>query len=363
MVLHRIELPDCRQHLEWVVRLQDDLLQALCDPGLAAGQVTADWVATQRPDIDPAWIQRFCGWKQAGRSVLARMQAVAGLPAPDRQALLDHYRVNLRFHEAFDENPGSPPPTTPLPERLSAPTAGAYRNFFEMFYAPIFYRDKGYPIDAEDLNGEPFTKDHYLHAYRATNDRTLVCPTCDGSMDGAELDHWLARRHLPELNCHPENLVEICSACNGPANKGQKLALDGAAPDPFDNWFHPHLRSAAGAYEISVENGNPRLVSPLSKAQTRLDTFTALVNLSTRWKDEYRAQFKGIGNRIRNHRRRGKLFEELSLMAQLQGWHTDAEAEQGIRPDKLLETALLSGALDTSSPAFAEFLAYATADT
>ena len=121
MVLHRIELPDCRQHLEWVVWLQEDLLKALCDPGLAAEHVTADWVAAQRPDIEPAWIQRFCGWETAGRSVLARMQAVAGLPAPDRQALLDHYRVNLRFHEAFDEDLKPPPPTTPLPDQLSAP--------------------------------------------------------------------------------------------------------------------------------------------------------------------------------------------------------------------------------------------------
>ena len=363
MVLHRIELPDCRQHLEWVVRLQDDLLQALCVPGLAADRVTADWVGAQRPDIDAAWIRRFCGWEKAGRSVLARMQAVAGLPAPDRQALLGHYRVNLRFHEAFDEHLEPPPPTTPLPDRLSAPAAGAYRNFFEMFYAPIFYRDKGYPIDADDLNGEPFTRDHYLHAYRATNDRTLVCPTCDGSMEGAELDHWLAKRHLPELNCHPENLVEICGACNGSANKGQKLALDGAAPDPFDDWFHPHLRSAADAYDISVEAGRPQLVSSRPKAQTRLDTFSALVNLSSRWKNEYRAQFKGIELRLRHHRRRGRTFDEADLLSQLDSWKADAEAEQGLRPHKLLETALLSVALDPSSSAFSEFLDYATAPT
>ena len=363
MVLHRIELPDCRQHLEWIVRLQDDLLQALCDPGLAAGQVTADWVAAQRPDIDAAWIRRFCGWAKAGRSVIARMQAVASLPAHDKHALLGHYRVNLRFHEAFYENPGSTPPTTPLHDQFSAHAAGAYRNFFEMFYAPIFYRDKGYPIDAEDLNGEPFTRDHYLHAYRTTNDRTHVCPTCDGSMDGAELDHWLAKKHLPELNCHPENLVEICSACNGPANKGGKLALDGASSDPFDDWFHPHLRSAAGAYAVSVEKGKPRLVSPLTKAQTRLDTFSDLVNLSSRWENEYRAQFKCIAQRIRHRRRVGRTLDEPALLSQLASWKTDAETEQGLRPHQLLETALLSVALDPSSSAFSEFLDYATAVT
>ena len=361
MVLHRIELPDCRQHLEWVVQLQDDLLQALCDAGLAANHVTADWVAAQRPDIDGAWMQRFCRWTKAGHSLLARMQAVADLPAPDKQALLDHYRVNLRFHEAFDDDLRPPPPTTPLADGLSAPVANVYRNFFEMFYAPIFYRDKGYPIDAEDLNGEPFTKDHYLRAYRATNDQMLVCLTCDGSLDGAELDHWLAKKHLPELNCHPQNLVEVCSACNGSANKGEKLTLEGSAPDPFDHWFHPHLRSAAGAYDIRVVNGRPQLVSACPLVQTRLDRFSALVNLPSRWKAEYRAQFKGIMKRIRHHQRRGTTFDERALLSQLDSWKTDAEAEQGIRPHQLLETALLSVALDPSSSAFSELLVHATA--
>ena len=360
MVLHRIELPDCGQHLEWVVQLQDDLLQALCGIGLSANHVTAHWVAQQRPDIDAAWTQRFCGWTKSGQSILARMRAVAGLPALDKQALLDHYRVNLRFHEAFDEDLPPPPPTTPLPDQLSAPATRAYRDFFEMFYAPIFYRDKGYPIKAEDLNGQPFTRDHYLDAYRATNHQTKVCLTCDGSMDGAELDHWLAKKHLPELNCHPQNLVEMCSACNSSSNKGEKLALDGAVPDPFDNWFHPHLRSAAGEYDITVSNGRPRLVSSQAVVQTRLDTFSALVNLPSRWRTEYRAQFKGIEQRVRNHRRRGKTFDEHALASQLASWKIDAEAEQGIRPSKLLETALLSLALDLSSPAFAELLDYAT---
>ena len=363
MVLHRIELPDCRQHLEWVVQLQYDLLQALCDIGLSANHITADWVAAQRPDIDTAWIQRFCGWTKSGQSILARMRAVAGLQALDKQALLDHYRVNLRFHETFDEDLEPPPPTTPLRDQLSDPAARAYRNFFEMFYAPIFYRDKGYPIEADDLNGKPFTRDYYLAAYRATNNQTSVCLTCDGSMDGAELDHWLAKRHFPELNCHPQNLVAMCGACNGPSNKGEKLALNTADPDPFDNWFHPHLRPAAGEYEIRVENGKPRLVSALPAVQTRLDTVSALVNLPSRWKDEYRFQFKGIGQRIRNRRRRGTVFVDHSLLVQLQDWQIDAEAEQGTCPHKLLEAALLSEAQNTSSPAFAELLAYATSET
>lgn len=105
------------------------------------------------------------------------------------------------------------------------------------------------------------------------------------------------------------------------------------------------------------------MVSPLPKAQTRLVTFSDLVNLSSRWKNEYRAQFKGIALRIRHRRRLGRTFDESELLSQLDSWKTYAMVEQGLRPHKLLETALLSVALDTSSPAFAELLAYATADT
>lgn len=359
-MLHRINLPACTQHLEWVVQLQGHLLRNLCDANLCAMSVTVDWVKAQRPDLGAKWTERFCGWSKEDKSILDRMQAVAALPSIDKQTLLTHYELNLRYPEAFDAALPPPPATTPLPDGLSADAASAYRNFFDLFYAPTFYRDKGYPIAAADLNGRAFTKDRYLEAYRASNPNMKVCPICDGSMDGAELDHWLAKKHLPELNCHPQNLVEICSYCNSRTNKGEKLALDARAADPFGNWFHPHLRSAVGQSEIKVEHGKPRLASDDPVVQRRLDTFSGLMNLTRRWKAEYHIQFKGIQQRVRNHRRRGTTFDENGLMSQLESWKTDAEAEQGIQPHKLLQTALLSLAMDRSSHAFHELLEYAT---
>ena len=63
---------------------------------------------------------------------------------------------------------------------------------------------------------------------------------------------------------------------------------------------------------------------------------------------------------VRNHRRRGKVFNEHALVSQLESWKIDAQAERGIRAYRLLETALLSVALDPSSPACSELLDYAT---
>lgn len=250
-MLHKINLPDCTAHLNWVVRLQCNLLHALCDPDLAPADVTADWAIALRPDVDGDWIRRLCRWSKTKKSMLARMKAVAGLAVDEKQAVITHYEANMQFPDSFDDAKEAPPATTPLPNGLSADAEAAYRDYFLMFYDPIFYGQKGYPIDDPNLNGKWFTKDSYLESYHAANPAIKVCPLCDGTMDGAEVDHWLAKnRHFPELNCHPQNLVEICGACNGRTNKGEKLALDTGTMDPFKNWFHPYMRPAAGGLRL-----------------------------------------------------------------------------------------------------------------
>ena len=207
-----------------------------------------------------------------------------------------------------------------------------------------------------------FTKDNYLEAYHTANPDLKVCPLCDGGMDGAELDHWLAKKHLPELNCHPQNLVEICGACNSTTNKGGKLALNAGVVEPFANWLHPYLRSAAGQFEIKIEGEVPTLASDDPAIQVRLNKFVGLINLSKRWANEYRNQFKGIQQRIRNHSRRGKTFDQGGLRNQLESWRIDAEAERGIRTHKLLEECLLSLALVDGSDSFVELFAYAAGE-
>ena len=245
-MLHRINLPDCIIHLDWVVELQCNLLHALCDPSISLDDVTVDWVKSIRPDIDDDWVRRFCGWSTGKKSMLNRMKAVANLTEQEKQAVINHYEANLQFPDAFDDTKEQPPATTPLSDTFSPAVSTAYSDFFEMFYAPIFYRKSnhhGYPVDGAE-HDKRFSKRVYLKAYYEVNEHLKVCPLCDGSMDGAELDHWLAKHHLPELNCHSLNLVEICSVCNSVTNKGKKLTLDPAAPQPFANWFHPHLRPA-----------------------------------------------------------------------------------------------------------------------
>lgn len=354
-MLHRINLPDCTQHLDWIVRLQSDLLHALCDPNITDTAVTVDWVKMQRPDIDSHWMESFCGWKIEEKSMLARMQAVAALSPTDKQALITHYQNNLRYPEAFENTIPPPPATTPLPVGLSDGAISAYRSFFRMFYAPIFYRDKGYPINAPDLYEERFTKDKYLEVYHAVNPDLNVCPLCDGGMDGAELDHWLAQKHLPELNCHPQNLVEICGACNSRTNKGEKLALDASVAEPFAKWFHPYLRPAVGNFEIDWQSRRVRLISDDANTQERLNNLGRLINLGTRWSRAWQIQMKVAKKTICDYvRHRKQAFDEDSLRAKIETWKDDAEAEIGLVSHALVKVRFLTSALDENSNGFEE---------
>lgn len=269
-------------------------------------------------------------------------------------------KANLQFPDSFDDIK-APPPTAPLPDGLSDDAARVYREFFDMFYAPIFYRSsnrQGYPVESGELE-QRFSKSVYLDAYHTANPNFAVCPLCDGSMDGAELDHWLAKEHMPELNCHPLNLVEICQACNDVENKGQRLTLDQGAARPFDNWGHPHLRTMEDAFSVDVEGAYPRLMGGNGLDQTRLNNLGKLTKLGRRWANEYRNQVQGFQRRLWGHwRKYGTVFDADSLQEQLDAWLTEAIAEQGVRPHKLLEASLAQLAKDVESHLFAELLQY-----
>jgi len=360
-MLHRINLPDCRAHLDWIVQFQCNLLHALCDPTVVPVLVDIDWVKSIRADVDDDWMTRFCGWKKEQKSILQRMQAIAGLTAAEKQIVIDHYEANLQYPDAFDDDKADPPPTIPLPNGLTESAAKAYRGFFEMFYAPIFYKasnHQGYPVEGGEL-AKRFWKAVYLQGYHEANPKMAVCPLCDGSMDGAELDHWLPKEQLPELNCHPLNLVEICGTCNSVINKGKKPTFDESRPQPFANWFHPYLRQAEGCYSIDVENGRPTFLGNDENSQQRIENLDRLINLSTRWSQKFDNLITRIEERIRHHRRRGRSFDKDSLIRKIQDWLIDARSEIGLGEYKLLESVLLDAASNDDSDLFTEFWEYA----
>jgi hypothetical protein len=360
-VLHKVNLPTHKQYLEWVVQLQSDLLHELCKATTTDADITADWVQAIRSDIDLNWVNKFCNWSIKSRSILDRMGAIASLPSDKKTKVIAHYGRNIRFVEVFDNTIASPALAKSLPDDLSDQACDAYKDFFEMFYDPIFYKSKGYSINATELNGDPFHKDVYLETYRNVNPTIKVCPLCDGDMDGAELDHWLAKKHLPELNCHPQNLIEICGACNSRTNKGEKPALDTTSANPFDQWPHPHLNPLVGQFDIQIDNDIPRLASIEPDIQAKLDNFDSLINLSKRWSRQYRIQTKRVENKLRGHRRKHRIvFNDDTLREKLETWHDEAKDECGLKAYALLESSVLAVSLIEGSDLFIEFYTYAT---
>lgn len=358
-MLHRIEPPACRPALEWIVKLQTDLVTALCDDQITPDQVTVAWAQALLSNTDSGWINRYCGWyrkkEQVQHSMLTRMQALARLPTQDRQQCLAHFTCNLQFQAAFDPS-AQPAAIKPCKSGLSQRAAVAYRDFLEAFYWLVL--ENGVPVGGDGSPGPDFKRSDVTKSAQDANPKLRVCPLCDGGKDGSELDHWLPKEAFPELSCHPYNLVEICAACNGRENKGTKSVLDADAVEPFSEWFHPYLRSAQGTFFITINKGMVALEALDSANCLRIENLDRLVNLSSRWTNEYRTQFKRVQAKIRGRIDRRQQISTETLEELLLEWREDARAEVGLKANALIEDRLLSIASDTASHVFEELCIY-----
>lgn len=360
-MLHRINLPNCLPALEWIVQLQTDLLTAVCSNAVDQAQVTLDWVIAQLPGLPPNWVISFCSWAIEGASILERMQNIAALPVATKHQLLQHFNNNLQYIDAFD-NAKNPPATRPLDHGMPHDADKKYRAFLEIFYDPVFYRSKGYPVDTDgNINDATrFHKDIFLDRCHKINDDLRVCPLCDGSLDGSQVDHWLPKKYFPELSCQPHNLIEICQACNSRSNKGEKLTLTNGDATPFDDWFHPYLRPANGKFTIRIQlKGVPQLQGGNAQDAIRLSKLDSLINLQSRWAKEYRTQIKRIEGKIRGCKRRGETFTTHSLKSLIEDWRDAVQDQIGLETHAMLEQSVLSLASDENSHLFAEFFDFA----
>lgn len=366
-MLHRLNVPSCRVHLEWIVQLQRRLLAALCDPAVTPRQVTLDWVLACLADLDPRWVTAFCRRKDkitnVGKTMLEHIQAIAAFSATVKQQLLDAFDNDQLFHLAFD--PASPQVCAlrGITFLTDAEAIKAVRGFLESFYDPNFYASAGYHIPQSDGSAIQFDKDEYLARFNTENPDVLVCPFCDGSREGAQIDHFYPKSKYPSLSCHPLNLVPICKNCNDRANKGEKVPLTPGAPDPMADWFHPYLRPAAGAFQVCFEKVNggivPVLFSDDPQVKKRLDNLDRLVNLKARWREHMPSRVQSTQGWIRRHRERvGHQLTEDELAIKLQEWSENAESDYGRQPHSIIATHYLKSAAAKEPATFDELRVY-----
>jgi hypothetical protein len=331
-MLHKIQLPACREHLDWIVQLQRRLLAALCRPDLSGPDVTVDWVVAQLSDLDVSWVRAFCNRKDqiknVERPLLEHMQIIAVLSAADKTSLLNAFENDQKFPSAFEPQPVGPHRLIGLTPFLEDIVATAIRGFFEIFYAPNFYAKCGYLIPQANGDFVTFHKDEFLSRYREANPDVLVCPYCDGDLGSPQVDHFYPKSDYPYLSCHPLNLVPICPTCNSRENKGTKAPLARRRDPQHDSkydWFHPYLRSAHDQYEIRFERLPEGLIPALrsddQQTQIRLDNLDILINLKARWRSALMRKIRATMDKVRYQRAKiGEIQSKAQLQAKLAEW-------------------------------------------
>lgn len=267
-MIHKIELPDSAEHLRWVVKLQQKLLQEVCKGNINSLQVTGDWLFDQIESLgaEKDWVDKFCNRKDTiqekskeatsksfGRTTIEHLQQIADFPPQIKQSVIDAFTNNVAFLDNFDESASSRH-LVDLGGEISVDATinlASIRGFLESFYSPNFYKDCGYLV--RDATGKvtKFHRNIYLEQYLLKNQYSVeVCPYCDGDLGSPEIDHFYSKSKYPQLSCHPINLVPVCGTCNSSENKGNKVPLSIAMSDQMHEWLHPFLRPASGQFEV-----------------------------------------------------------------------------------------------------------------
>jgi len=340
-MLHPIRLPDSHVALTRTVELQARLMAWLCDQVTAPADISPQAAGLREPEV-AEWLAWFIGMK----GILASMQEMAQLPRNEKVALLARFASTQRFRECFWLHPPILVDwSVPLPRNEGEPL----KTFFQGFYDIAFSNKRGLPYDAAGNPANPgLTRARYVTDFRAINfDR--VCPGCDGDLNtGQEFDHWIGKAGHPCLSIHPENLVLFCHKCNSPEIKGQSPAYSDG-PAPFDDWFHPWLRQAAGRFQVTLQLNKaiPTALDPLD--DRRVANLDRLLDLTERWSLELDSQIKECLTVLEVLIEENQQADVAAASVRLGQDRSRSHKQVGKKPHTLIAKALLDQACATPS--------------
>jgi hypothetical protein len=355
-MLHPIKVPSCYPALEWVVRLQRDLLAKLCKPATTAAIVTPQWVAAIRPNC-AAWLEKFARRSHRRTSLLSAMQTIASVSQSQKQGILGHFVNNQAFVESFDATVQSPTEFSPLQSLESDGIISCLCTLLEAFYE-IALRE-GLPIDVRGNTGRSFDRSQFVTIFEEEN-YGRVCPLCDGDMNSPEVDHWLPRSVYPALSCHPKNLVPVCHRCNSRECKGEQCPITPANHRPFDDWFHPYERPAHAHFSVKVTEAQVSLVNADPDQQTRLNNLDSLLKLTPRWAQEYRLQSTNYLNQLADKVRRKRIKPTSDeVLDAVNEWLAEIEAEGSRMPHSIIRRVVLERVNTVESSDFSAWLQHA----
>jgi hypothetical protein len=292
-MLHEVPNSTLRGRMLEVLKLQCQLLNALCALPIKA-TVDEAWLARTWPDIsDTAWLEHFWNNDKGTRSIWCT--TIAAATVAEKQTILDMMAEQLRFQELYAD-----PPTVRLTVYDWKATAvmSAVQDLLESFYAPLFYKACGYP----STDGTRFHKDHFVEAMLP---RPMVCPYNDTHFQFPKLDHFLPKSKFPMLSCHPDNLIPASTDANSIEGKGSKIPLGLADQAQAANWFHPRLRSAKDTFTVTFDHTSQagpqaRLAAKAPENEIRLTNLNGLFRLSEFWSHHLDDELQFIAGEIRD---------------------------------------------------------------
>lgn len=287
----------------------------LCDVNVSAADVTLASLRTIMPtDIEGEWLWTLIAGKYGTKQFLDCAKTVAKLPTNEKLNLAQWVQEVANFAQLFNDLPTVALLPTPRPNSWSARSApwGAFKALMIAFYEEGL-RKKGLPYQS---NGTPtndatrrVTYEQFTRNFRQEHrldphpDAREVCVLCGGELKQPAVDHWVSKGAFPLLAVCADNLLPICSECNGVTHKGQK---DVHTNGSFVDWFHPYLRHTNGALCLHYDEATfaIRVESTVPEDSLRVRNLDDLLNLRKRWSREFKAEYHRLQREIQQTRQR-----------------------------------------------------------
>lgn len=324
--IHRVA---CSPALVACQQLMQHFALWLCDPTTTGAHINQQ--ALQPPVlasvIEADWLWEFLQCIETGKSLLSRAQTVAAMPAAQKTALRAWIQNVSSLTVQFQPAPALWPTSHPV---TSASDWIAFKELFESFFKKGFksglpYQPNGKPTAAGGVKYADYVS-AFRHSHRLNPnlDGREVCVLCGGPLgDTPQVDHWILESKFPLLSVCADNLCLICSTCNEAPNKGKKPVHSNGS---FADWFHPYLRPGDSAVrleyvliDLSVQCS---AVTPAD--QPKVAKLDSLLNLSTRWTREFKAEYVNLHGRLSRRVHRAKTgLNAADIESYVQEWQAD----------------------------------------
>lgn len=338
-MFHLIPESSSRERLLRVVELQLNLVRALC--ALPAGStVDKSWLCAVWKDLDCAWVRKF--WENDSGKRATWVNRLARATLEEKREVLQITDGQLRFQELWSSTPS----VRMRRIQWNREPFHALNELLKSFYAPLFYRGRGYLFE-----NDSFDKDAFLAGMAAS--KRKVCPYCDNFLQKTELDHFLPKDEFPFLSCHPDNLIPSCHDSNSGSHKGTIVPLDWGKQDQASGWFHPRWRSAKGRVRVEVTETPLRCLCarllPVDEVDaSRVANLDNAFKVSKFWSQQIEDELQLIGNQVSDMLREDNLQPtEDAVRSRLQILATEKKAEIGKRGLAICHHALYVFAADT----------------